>query len=99
MPEPYRFQSDREKKGFRFDPSFTWGNIGCVITIIFSVSVAYEKLEGRTTTNDAQIGELKQSVSALNSTLVETNLAVRELRTTVQLEGAKTRSENRQDRQ
>lgn len=87
----YKFKDDRPKGGWRFDWTISVGQIGSALLMILSVVVAYEKLEGRTTNNDASISELKENVSKLNSTLVETNLAVRELRVTVQIEGRKTR--------
>lgn len=87
----YKFKDDRPKSGWRFDWTISVGQIGSALLMILSVVVAYEKLEGRTTNNDASILELKESVKALNGTMIETNLSVRELKTTVQIEGRKTR--------
>lgn len=74
--------------------SINLGNVLTILTILVAVTIAYEKLEGRATNNEGQTAELKSAVSTLNSTLIDTNLAVRELRTVVQMEGRKTREQN-----
>lgn len=91
-PADYRFQKDRPKKGIVVDWSISIGQIGSAILVMLSVVIAYEKLESRTTNNDTSISELKENVKTLNTTLTDTNLAVRELRVTVQWEGTKTRA-------
>lgn len=103
--EEYQFQHDREPRSVRFDPSFTWGNVGSAIVTLIAIAVAYTKLESKTSSNETQmaelksvnsnqIAELKNNLQTLNNTLVETNLSVRELKTVVQFEGQKTRQQN-----
>jgi len=95
----YHFKDDQpQRRGLQFDWTISIGQIGTMAMIIISFVVAYTRLEGRTTNNETQTAqvkegmqELKDNVRALNSTLVDTNLAVRELRTTVILDGRKTR--------
>lgn len=104
----YTFGSDREEstvKGW-IRREFSIGNIATILTILTGIIIAYENLKNDSANdhaqivqmkadNSAQVSELKQSLSVLTSTLVETNLAVRELKTTVQIEGNRTRQENR----
>lgn len=96
--DSYKFRRDKPSAFFRFDPSVTWGSVGSTILVVAAIIIAYEKLDGRTASNDLQITELKSNVSELNKTLIETNLSLRELKTTVQFEGARTRFENKQDK-
>lgn len=97
MAEDYQFPEDRPKRNW-LKGEFSIGTLISLVTILVAISIAYQKLESNSANDHGQILELKTSVSALNSTLVETNLAVRELRVTVQIEGARTRSENRQEK-
>lgn len=86
-----KFKLDRPESGFRINWNFSLGNVLTILTILVTITVAYEKLDGRATNTEGQTAELKAAVSTLNSTLTETNLAVRELAVTVKLEGRKTR--------
>lgn len=93
MPDrPYRFKSDQTERPAVW--SVNLGNVLTILTILVAVTIAYEKLEGRATNTEGQTAELKSAVSTLNNTLIDTNLAVRELRTVVQMEGRKTREQN-----
>lgn len=95
----YQFKGDdRAGGGFKFDWTVSIGQVGTFLMLLLSVVIAYEKLDARTSNNETGMGEVKKSVSQLNETLVETNLVVRELRVTVQMEGTRTRLENKQDR-
>jgi hypothetical protein len=108
----YTFSSDVDEstvKGW-FRREFSIGNIATILTILCGIIIAYENLKNDSAndhaqivemkqTNKAQVDDLRQSISVLNNTLIETNLAVRELRTTVQMEGTRTRQENRENKQ
>lgn len=92
----YEFKSDREKSWWARE--FSLANIVTIITILVATTAAYEKLKNDSANDHGQIVELRESVATLNRTLVETNLSVRELATTVRIEGTRTRMENKQDR-
>lgn len=108
----YTFGSDREDttvKGW-IRREFSIGNIATILTILCGIIIAYENLKNDSAndhaqivemkqTNKVQVDELKSSITALNNTLVDTNLLVRELATTVRVEGTRTRQENRENKQ
>lgn len=93
----YKFQRDRKEKSW-WAREFSFSNIVTVVTILVAITIAYENLKSDSANDHGQIVELRESVAVLNRTLVETNLSVRELATTVRIEGARTRLENKQDR-
>jgi hypothetical protein len=108
MAEPYRFKRDRDDRSWWKD-GFTPANVITIVTIIVAIAIAYAKLQNGAEndhaqiaemklTTQAQVDELRKSISTLNDTMTSTNLLVRELSTTVRLEGTRTRLENKQDR-
>lgn len=90
-PREYHLQRDRKEPKVTVDWTISISHIVSFLGMIGAILIAYEKLEARTSANDNSITDLKSGVSALNNTLTETNLAVRELKTVVQIEGRKTR--------
>lgn len=109
MQKPPDFRSEKRRSFFRFDNSVNWGSIGCTVTVLVGIIIAYDSIKNDSAndhaqivemkqSNKAQVDELKSSISILTSTLVETNLAVRELKTVVQIEGTRTRLENRENK-
>lgn len=108
----YTFSTDRDESSVKgwWRREFTIGNIATILTILCGIIIAYENLKNDSAndhaqivemkqTNKVQVDDLKQSISVLTGTLVETNLAVRELKTVVQMEGTRTRQENRENKQ
>lgn len=108
MDNEYQFDSDRPRDSW-FKKEFTLANAITLGTILLAIGLAWARLDSKAendhnqivelkATNEKQVGQLQQSINTLTSTLVDTNLLVRELSTTVRLEGTRTRLENRQDR-
>lgn len=96
--EEHRFDSDairerNEASGFRFDKTITLGNVVSTAMAIMAVSIAYTKLEGRTSNTETAIAKVEAKVDNVAVAQTDTNLLVRELKTIVQFEGRKTREE------
>jgi hypothetical protein len=101
----YQFKKDREPGMVRWEPTFTWGNVGCIVAIVFSVGIAYDKLQGRMDaaekqteevkiTSEKQTAEVRATAQRLAEGQIQTNLELRELQTVIREEGRKTRGES-----
>lgn len=76
---------------------FSISNVVSLGTILLAIGIAWARLDSKAESDHAQIAEmkqstqaqvneLKQSLNSLNGTLIDTNLLVRELSTTVRLD-------------
>lgn len=83
----------------QFDWSFNLGHVGCIVSVIVSVVLAYSSLKAKTDAHDTQIADVKFSVekvdtkvSKLDDKANESNRLLYELSATVRAEGVRTRA-------
>lgn len=89
--------------GIKFDWSFNLGHVGCVISVVVSVTLAYSSLKGKTDLHDIQISDVKgtvekvdDKVTKLTDKVNDGNILLHELAVTVKSEGAKIRAGQQQ---